>query len=260
MAQTVAKGQDSPEDIAGAIAENHAAAVEFPAMMFPDDAPVGAIAQRMVDGRYDKAFLISEIERFTGQSRHSPEAREDRLGHPQHGYWASELTLTDQVFRAAGYEVDYVTPRGERPFPYGVSMDPTFRDQAWNAAQVSPGEAALGKRYNDRTTTEGQRLNEPRNLDSWLPPTPRPQHGEASREPFRRPCSRPARGDPVRRLVHRWRRRCLHGPRRQYVGPPADRAARRPRTGRWWRSATAWRSSSRRRIRRRRCRSSGAAW
>ena len=31
---------------------------------------------------------------------------------PQHGYWSSELTLTDQAFRAAGYELDYVTPRG----------------------------------------------------------------------------------------------------------------------------------------------------
>jgi putative intracellular protease/amidase len=186
MAQTVAKGQDSPEDIAGAIADNHAAAVEFPAMMFPDEGPVGLIAQRMADGRYDKAFLLSEIERFTGLKVDIPQKPGKIVAViPQHGYWASELTLTDQVFRAAGYEVDYVTPRGERPFPYGVSLEPGFRDQAWNAAQVSPGEAALGKRYNDRTTTEGQRLNEPRNLHTWLPPTPRPQHGEASREPFR---------------------------------------------------------------------------
>ena len=90
------------------------------------------------------------------------------------------------MFRTAGYDVDYVTPRGERPFPYGVSLDTTFRDQAWNAAQVSPGEAALGSRYNDRSAAEGKRLNTPRNLHTWLPPTPRPQHGEASREPFRK--------------------------------------------------------------------------
>jgi len=32
-----------------------------------------------------------------------------------------------------------------------------------------PGEAALGTRYNDRMTTEGQRLNEPLNLNAWLP-------------------------------------------------------------------------------------------
>lgn len=184
MVQTV--GQDASVDIAGAIADKYAASVEFPPMMFPDDAPVGSVAQRMADGRYDKAFLISEIERFTGLKVDIPEKPGKIVAViPQHGYWASELTLTDQVFRAAGYDVDYVTPRGQRPFVYGVSVEPGFRDQAWNAGQVSPGEAALGARYNDRTTTEGKRLNEPRNLHTWLPPTPRPQHGEASREGYR---------------------------------------------------------------------------
>jgi putative intracellular protease/amidase len=190
MAQTTGT-KVSPEAIAAAIAENHAAAVEFPSMMFADEAPVGEIAQRMVDGRYDKAFLISEIERFTGVKADIPSNPGKVLFIiPQHGYWASELTLPDQVFRAAGYEVDYATPRGERPFPYGVSIEPGFRDQAWNADQVSPGEAALGQRYHDRTTPEGQRLNTPRNLDSWLPPTPRPQHGEAARETFRAALSK----------------------------------------------------------------------
>src|SRR5437868_7876923 len=171
MVQTMAKTQDSPETVAQAIADNHAAAVSFPSMMFADDAPVGQIAQRMVDGKYDKAFVISEIERFTGLKADIPANPGKVLCViPQHGYWASELTLTDQVFRAAGYDVDYVTPRGERPFPYGVSMDTTFRDQAWNAAQVSKGEAALAGRYDDPTTPEGKRLNTPRNLDTWVPP------------------------------------------------------------------------------------------
>lgn len=190
MVGTVAKGGASAESVAKEIADRYAASVEFPTMMFPDDAPVGEIAQRMVEGRYDKAFLLGEIERFTGVKVDIPERPGTMVAViPQHGYWSSELTLTDQVFRAAGYEVEYVTPRGERPFVYGVSLDTTFRDQAWSAAQVSPGEAALGTRYNDRTTTEGQRLNAPRNLDSWLPPTPRPQHGETSREPYRQALS-----------------------------------------------------------------------
>jgi putative intracellular protease/amidase len=187
MVQKGAKSDQSPEDVAMAIADSHAAAVEFPEMLFPENAPVGLIAERMEEGRFDKAFLISEIERFTGVKVDIPERPGKIISViPQHGYWSSELTLTDHVFRTAGYEVDYVTPRGQRPFVYGVSLDPSFRDQAWNALQVSPGEAALGERYNDRTTAEGQRLNQPRNLDAWLPPTPRPQHGEASREPFRR--------------------------------------------------------------------------
>lgn len=185
MVQTVTKSVESPENIAQAIADSHAGAVEFPSMLVAD-APVAAIAQRMVDGQFDKAFLAAEVERFTGVKPDFPE-QPGKVAFviPQHGYWASELTLTDQVFRTAGYEVDYITPRGERPFVFGVSLDTTFRDQAWSAVQVSPGEAALGARYNDPASAEGQRLNQPRNLDTWLPATPRPQHGEASREPFR---------------------------------------------------------------------------
>ncbi len=115
--QTVAKSQGSPEDVARAIADRHAEAVEFPSMMFPDDGPAGLVAQRMADGKYDKAFLISEVERFTGVTVDIPEKPGKILAViPQHGYWSSELTLTDQVFRAAGYDVDYGTPRGQRPF------------------------------------------------------------------------------------------------------------------------------------------------
>jgi putative intracellular protease/amidase len=187
MTKGVTKGQQARADVAEKIAEDYAAAVAFPKMQISENAPIGAVAQRMVEGRFDRAFLVAEIERFTGVKVDIPEKPGTILAViPQHGYWSSELTLPDRVFRAAGYEVDYVTPRGERPFAYGVSLDTTFRDQAWNAAQVSPGEAALGKTYVDRTTPDGQRLNACRNLDAWLQPTPRPQHGESAREPYRR--------------------------------------------------------------------------
>lgn len=177
---------DSQAAVADKIAASHARAVVFPAMEFAEKAPVGDIAQRMVDGMFDKAFLIDEIERFTGVRVSIPDNPGKVLGViPEHGYWSSELTLTDRVFRAAGYEVDFVTPRGERPFVYGVSTDLTFKDQAWNAAQVSPGEAELGAQYNDPTAEDGKRLNTPRNLGEWLPSTPRPHDGEGAREPFR---------------------------------------------------------------------------
>lgn len=167
------------------IAADHAAAVRYPEMMFSGEAPVGAIAQRMLDGSYDKRFLKSEISRFTGVSVEIPEKPGRVLMIlPQHGYWSSELTLPDQVFRAAGYEVDYATPRGTRPFVYPVSVDPTFRDQAWNAPQVSSGEAALGERYDDPSTPEGARLSNCKNLNDWVPPTPRPQHGQDSRNAY----------------------------------------------------------------------------
>ncbi|MDQ2825783.1 MAG: hypothetical protein M3Y04_02260 [Actinomycetota bacterium] len=178
--------QGTPVEVAERIADSHARAVVFPKMEFTEQAPAGEIAQRMVDATFDKAFLISEIERFTGVKATIPDKPGTVLAViPEHGYWSSELTLTDRVFRAAGYEVDFVTPRGERPFVYGVSVDTTFKDQAWNAAQVSAGEASLGELYNDPTTNDGQRLDAPRNLDAWLPPTPRPHDEEGSREPFR---------------------------------------------------------------------------
>jgi putative intracellular protease/amidase len=180
------QGQESPVEVADRIARSHAKAVVFPKMEFAENAPVGEIAQRMVDGTFDQEFLLSEIERFTGVKATIPASPGKVLGViPEHGYWSSELTLTDRAFRAAGYEVDFVTPRGERPFVYGVSLDTTFKDQAWNAAQVSVGESALGELYNDRTATDGQRLNTPRSLVEWVPPTPRPHDDEASREPFR---------------------------------------------------------------------------
>src|SRR4051794_9705352 len=175
------KVDGSPAEVAERIADSQARAVVFPKMEFAEKAPVGEVAQRMVDGTFDKDFLISEIERFTGVKVTIPDNPGKVLGViPEHGYWSSELTLTDQVFRAAGYEVDFVTPRGERPFVYGVSTDTTFKDQAWNAAQVSPAEAALGERYNDPAAEDGERLNKPRSLDAWLPPTPRPHDDEQS--------------------------------------------------------------------------------
>jgi putative intracellular protease/amidase len=176
----------SPGEVAERIADSHARAVVFPKMEFEDKAPVGEIAQRMVDGTFDKDFLIAEIERFTGVKVTIPDNPGKVLAViPEHGYWSSELTLPDRVFRAAGYQVDYVTPRGNRPFVYPVSVDTTFKDQAWNAAQVSEAEAALGELYNDPTTEDGQRLNQPRSLGEWLPPTPRPHDGEEAREAFR---------------------------------------------------------------------------
>ncbi len=60
------KVQGSPADVAERIADSHARAVVFPKKEFAEKAPVSEIAQRMVDGTFYKAFLIGEIERFTG--------------------------------------------------------------------------------------------------------------------------------------------------------------------------------------------------
>ena len=46
-----AKSHASPEAVARAVADCYAAAVEFPNTLIPQDAPVGIIAQHMVEGR-----------------------------------------------------------------------------------------------------------------------------------------------------------------------------------------------------------------
>ena len=78
MAQTTGT-EASPEAVAAAIAENHAAAVQFPSMMYTDNVPVAAIAQRMVDGQYDKVFLISEIEERLDEPVDSVDAAHQRV-------------------------------------------------------------------------------------------------------------------------------------------------------------------------------------
>lgn len=177
----------STAELAARIADEHAYAVKFPKLVYSEDAPVGRIAQRMLEGRYDRAFLVSEVERMTGVKIELPTKQSKRILSviPRHGYWSSELTLPDRAFRAAGYEVDYVTPWGGRPFVYGVSLDRTFRDQAWNAAQVSLGESELGKRYIDSSSEEGAKLDKARSLRSWVPYIPLPKDGEAARGPYR---------------------------------------------------------------------------
>lgn len=179
--------KESRGEVAARIAAEHASAVEFPKTAYSDPAPVGAVAKRMADGSYDKSLLLSEIARMTGVKATIPDRPSMRILAviPRHGYWSSELTLPDMVFRAAGYDVEYVTPWGGRPFVFGVSLDTTFRDQAWNAAQVSPGEAALGRKYADSTTAEGARLDKARSLRGWVPYIPRPKDGEAARDPYR---------------------------------------------------------------------------
>jgi len=116
-------------------------------MMFSEGAPVEAIAQRMAEGSFDKSFLISEIERFTGVKVDISKNPGRILSIiPQHGYWASELTLTDQVFRAAGYEVDYHR-RSCRWF--GAAWPPDIRSRTTTRINTTdvPADGAYGPNY-----------------------------------------------------------------------------------------------------------------
>ncbi len=52
--EQASEAQGSPSDVVERIAESHARAVVFPKMELADKAPVGEIAQRMVEGTFDK--------------------------------------------------------------------------------------------------------------------------------------------------------------------------------------------------------------
>lgn len=85
------------------------------------------------------------------------------------GYWGEELVGPLEIFDAAGYQVDFVTPSGKRPVALTTSMDPTFVDPPLGKPVVSQEIAEKVKKLDDPSNP---RLNNPKNLKEWLPDRP----------------------------------------------------------------------------------------
>jgi putative intracellular protease/amidase len=83
------------------------------------------------------------------------------------GYWGEELVGPLETFDAAGYAVDFVTPRGRRPVALTPSMDPEFIDPPLGRP-VTSEEVARKTRELDKSP----RLDNPINLSEWLPERP----------------------------------------------------------------------------------------
>jgi len=83
------------------------------------------------------------------------------------GYWGEELVGPLETFDAAGYEVNFATPRGRRPVALTPSMDPEFIDPPL-ARPVTSMEVARKTRELDKSP----RLDKPINLSEWLPERP----------------------------------------------------------------------------------------
>jgi putative intracellular protease/amidase len=83
------------------------------------------------------------------------------------GYWGEELVAPLEKFDAVGYELTFATPRGKRPLPLPVSMNPDFIDPPLGRSVTSPEMA--GK---VRNLEQSDRLNNPVNLSAWLPERP----------------------------------------------------------------------------------------
>ncbi len=145
--------------------------------------PRGSAVERpatlMADGKYTKQTAIEEVKRLTGVDISGMTIRPGAkilFVVPHQGYWAAELTLADQVMRAAGYEVEYVTPNGKPPIPLQASLMTEFRDQAMNHFEVSEGEKRLAEKYVDGNTPMGKQLAKPINLEEWIPLRPTPKN------------------------------------------------------------------------------------
>jgi putative intracellular protease/amidase len=85
----------------------------------------------------------------------------------EYGYWGEELIGPLETFDKAGYQVDFVTPKGNRPVAITVSMDPSYVDPPLGRSVTSP-ETAEKVRQLDSS----ERLSNPINLSDWFPDRP----------------------------------------------------------------------------------------
>lgn len=85
----------------------------------------------------------------------------------EYGYWGEELAAPLAVFDRAGYEVDFVTPKGKRAHVLPPSLNPDYIDPPLGRSVTTP-EMAQQARALDRST----RLDNPINLEEWFPDRP----------------------------------------------------------------------------------------
>jgi len=85
------------------------------------------------------------------------------------GYWGEELIGPLEACDAAGYQVEFLTPTGQKPTPLSVSMKPGYIDPPQGRSVTSPEMAEK-----TRTLDRSDRLDRPRNLAEWIPRRPYP--------------------------------------------------------------------------------------
>jgi len=64
-----------------------------------------------------------------------------------HGYWGIELAAPVRALQQAGYTVDLVTPRGERPIALPPSTDPDFVDPPLGVRVTTPEACELTRSF-----------------------------------------------------------------------------------------------------------------
>lgn len=90
----------------------------------------------------------------------------------ERGYWGEELVGPIEVFDQAGYQVEFMTPKGKRPVAITVSMDPEYLDPPLGRSVTSPSMAEKVAAWDDPAKPEGKRLEQPQDLSRWIPERP----------------------------------------------------------------------------------------
>jgi putative intracellular protease/amidase len=85
----------------------------------------------------------------------------------EYGYWGEELIGPAETLAAAGYQLDFATPKGRRPRALPPSMDPGFIDPPLGRS-VTSEEVARKVRDFD----EGETLANPLSLEEMMPDRP----------------------------------------------------------------------------------------
>lgn len=80
------------------------------------------------------------------------------------GYWGEELVGPLEACDKADYQVEFVTPSGQRPTALTVSMDPSYPDPPLGRCVTSEDMA-----QKTRDIAASSRLDNPRNLAAWFP-------------------------------------------------------------------------------------------
>lgn len=83
------------------------------------------------------------------------------------GYWGIELVGPLRKLEAAGYRLDFATPKGRRAPVLPPSIDPTYVDPPLGVCVTTPDDAALVREFE-----QTNRLDDPINLSTWFPERP----------------------------------------------------------------------------------------
>ena len=83
------------------------------------------------------------------------------------GYWGIELAGPMQILEAAGFELTFVTPKGQRPIALPPSYDESFFDAPLGLHVTTAADAAMV-----RELEAGKKLDRPIDLSAWMPERP----------------------------------------------------------------------------------------